>query len=109
MHPAMMLLSLSLCFASLGDPHTSQPCGEPVSSRTTRLEALQVANKSDDCAALLDRINEALTISKLTPEDAARVEALRDEGAASHRAGRCNECIEPLRQAALLLGIEVPR
>ncbi len=59
----------------------------------------------DECGALVRRIDELLTIAKLRPEDAARVRRLREQGLALHRQGR-PDCIVPLREAAILLGIE---
>lgn len=61
--------------------------------------------KDDECSALIRRIDRILTMAKLRPEDAARVRRLREQGLALHRQGR-PDCIAPLNEAAVLLGIK---
>lgn len=63
--------------------------------------------KDTDCGDLIRRIDRMLTMAKLRPQDAAHVRRLREKGFALHSQGR-PECIVPLREAAILLGIEKP-
>jgi hypothetical protein len=58
-----------------------------------------------DCAATLARIRATLTIAKLRPADAARVEALVGRGETLLNQGNRTDCQTPLREAAALLGI----
>lgn len=62
----------------------------------------------DECGALIRRIDRILTMAKLRPEDAARVRRLREQGLALYRQGR-PDCIAPLNEAAVLLGIKKTR
>lgn len=93
---------------------SSEDDSEPVFQQKWRLGVVMLAISlgsvspalPGDCRALIGQIDWILTRAKLMLQDAARIEELRDEGLRLHTAGRHPECITPLKQAAVLLGLE---
>jgi hypothetical protein len=114
---ALVLLGSWCGFASTGETALSQ-CTPFVSAiqRDDHVSLQDIlvrgsntpSDEDDDCSALLKKINDVLYTSKLLPEAAARIEALRNKGAALYGAGQYQECMGPLRQAAQLMGMETP-
>jgi hypothetical protein len=64
---------------------------------------------ADSCDELIRRIDKSLKIAKLKPNDAERVRGLRLKGMTLRKAGHSqDECMDPLMEAAILLGLEAP-
>lgn len=64
---------------------------------------------ADECRDLIERIDNVLTKVKLRPRDAALVRELRSKGIALQREGRYTDCMGPLKEVAVLLGIDTAR
>jgi hypothetical protein len=64
---------------------------------------------ASNCDELIRQIDKALTMAKLRPGDAARLRDLRSRGDALRKTGHPEgKCMEPLMEAATLLGLEAP-